>query len=275
MVKARHLPALLLGLLLVGCPPDTPTQPPSSGAGGGGQTTSESPPTPGPTTETGAPEAAAEEVWAVIPAPMQEAIYPMLQPAATWPAPSALAPVAEVPAERRPDPGKVRALEELVKFIVRPDLVPRDFEAALGVDAQGRTFVRLGKDKTQGSASLDVRRVPDDPKFDFPVFVMTIDDPAPGAQSFERLKRRVRNVVAPALAEELERRGDKFEPLPAVNGEAGVAGLAFLDRSGYGGQFPYLYAFGTEKHLLVLLQEVPHMSLDGKAPAPPPEERPR
>src|SRR5690606_6105581 len=153
---------------------------------------------------------------------------------------------------------------------------PKDLDAAIGVDAQGRTFMRLGKDKTQGSASLDVRRAADNPRFDFPVFVMTIDDPASGAQTLDRLKRRVRNVVAPALAEELQRPKHGLEAHPQVNGEEGVAAMALLDRSGFGGQFPYLYAFGTEEHLLVLLQEVPHMSLESNDPrGPRDEEQPR
>lgn len=273
MRTPRSLPALLLGLLLLtGCPPDTPTPPPTGG-GGGGQppaTTTEAA-GPGPaSTEAATPAAAAEAPWTVIASPrVRDEIYPMLQAADTWPAPSALQPLAEVPAERRPDPDKVRVLKDLVQFVVHPDLRPKDLDAAVGVDAQGRTFLRLGKDKTQGSASLDVRRAADDPKFDRPVFVMTIDDPASGAQTLERLKRRVRNVVAPALAKELDAPKHDLEAHPQVQGEDGVAAMAMLDRDGYGGQFPYLYAYGTDKHLLVLLQEVPHMSLgedDGQGP---------
>lgn len=271
MRTPSSLSALLLGLLLLtGCPPDTPTPPPPGGGGGKGQ-----PPVSteaGDQTPTGAPTPAgeAEAPWTVIPsAKVRDEIYPMLQPAETWPAPSALKPLAEVPEDRRPDPSTVRALKELVQFVVHPDLRPKDLDAAIGVDAQGRTFMRLGKEKAQGSASLDVRRAADDPKFDRPVFVMTIDDPASGAQTLDRLKRRVRNVVAPELAKELDTPKHALEAHPQVAGEDGVAAMALLDRSGYGGQFPYLYAYGTDKHLLVLLQEVPHMSLgsdDGQGP---------
>lgn len=271
MRTPRSLPALLLGLLLLtGCPPDAPTPPPPGGGGGKPPATTEGGgEAPPPATETTTP-ADADAPWTVIPsAKVREEIYPMLQPAETWPAPSALTPVAEVPEERRPDPSKVRVLKELVQFVVHPDLRPKDLDAAIGVDAQGRTFMRLGKEKAQGSASLDVRRAADDPKFDRPVFVMTIDDPAAGAQTLERLRRRVKNVVAPDLAKELEAPKHELEAHPQVSGEDGVAAMAMLDRNGYGGQFPYLYAFGTDKHLLVLLQEVPHMSLgtdDGQGP---------
>lgn len=272
MRTLRRLPALLLALLLAGCPPDAPTPPPPGGGGAQPPATTEAgggeqPPA---STEAATPAGDATTPWKVIPSDeVREEIYPMLQAAETWPAPAALTPLAEVPAERRPDAAKVKALEELVKFLVHPDLRPKDMGAAVGVDAQGRTFMRLGKDKAQGSASLDVRREADDPRFDFPVFVMTIDDPAAGAQTLERLQRRVRNVVAPDLAKELSTAKHGLEAHPQVNGEGGVAGMALLDRSGFGGQFPYLYAFGTDTHLLVLLQEVPHMSLgddDGQGP---------
>lgn len=261
----KLLPALLLGLTLIGCPPDAPTPTgggktpqvatDGSGTATDGQTTTE----PGATQPAGA-----EAPWTVFASPeVKQEIYPMLQPAETWPAPTALKPIADVPEDKRPDPSKVKALKDLVLFLVHPDLRPKDMDAAIGVDAQGRTFMRLGKDKAQGSASLDVRRVADDPKFDFPVFAMTLDDPASGAQTLERLQRRVKNVVTPDLGKEMsvERFALQAQPNPKVNNEQGVAAMAMLDRDGFGGQFRYLYAWGTDKHLLVLLQEVPHMSL--------------
>lgn len=262
----KLVPALLLGLTLIGCPPDAPTggsgkTPPPATDGSGtppadGQTTTE----PGGTQPAGG----AEAPWTVIASPeVKQEIYPMLQPAETWPAPAALKPIADVPEDKRPDPSKVKALKDLVLFLVHPDLRPKDMDAAIGVDAQGRTFMRLGKEKAQGSASLDVRRVADDPKFDFPVFAMTLDDPAAGAQTLERLQRRVKNVVTPDLGKEMsvEKFALQAQPNPKVNNEQGVAAMAMLDRDGFGGQFRYLYAWGTDKHLLVLLQEVPHMSL--------------
>ena len=71
-------------------------------------------------------------------------------------------------------------------------------------------------------------------------------------------------VVTPDLGKELSVEKHALQPPPnnpKVNNEQGVAAMALLDRNGFGGQFPYLYAWGTDKHLLVLLQEVPHMSL--------------
>lgn len=270
----KLLPALLLGLLLVGCPPDTPVTPPNSGGTGTTPTPTDGTGTPTPTTDTATDTAPAggEAPWTVIASPEVKAeIYPMLQAADTWPAPAALKPIADVPADKQPDPSKVKALKDLVLFLVHPDLRPKDMDAAIGVDAQGRTFMRLGKEKAQGSASLDVRRAADDPKFDFPVFAMTLDDPAAGAQTLERLQRRVKNVLTPDLGKELsvEKHALQAQPNPKTNNEQGVAAMAMLDRNGFGGQFPYLYAWGTDKHLLILLQEVPHMSLGtdgGQAP---------
>jgi hypothetical protein len=262
----KLVPALLLGLILIGCPPEAPPggsgkAPPPATDGSG------TPPADGQTTTEPVgtqPAAGAEAPWTVIASPeVKQEIYPMLQPAETWPAPAALKPIADVPEDKRPDPSKVKALKDLVLFLVHPDLRPKDLDAAIGVDAQGRTFMRLGKEKAQGSASLDVRRVADDPKFDFPVFAMTLDDPASGAQTLERLQRRVKNVVTPDLGKEMsvEKFALQAQPNPKVNNEQGVAAMAMLDRDGFGGQFRYLYAWGTDKHLLVLLQEVPHMSL--------------
>lgn len=267
----KLLPALLLGLALIGCPPDAPVSPTGGGAGKAPAGGTETP----TTTESGGSQpaaGAAEAPWTVIASPeVRQEIYPMLQAADTWPAPAALKPIADVPADKRPDPTKVQALKDLVLFLVHPDLRPKDMDAAIGVDAQGRTFMRLGKEKAQGSASLDVRRSADDPKFDHPVFAMTLDDPASGAQTLERLQRRVKNVVTPELGKELsvQKHALEAQPNPKVNNEQGVAAMALLDRDGFGGQFPYLYAWGTDKHLLVLLQEVPHMSLGtdgGQAP---------
>ncbi|MBX3468633.1 MAG: hypothetical protein KF878_17300 [Planctomycetes bacterium] len=264
----RALPALLLTLSLTACPSDgPPPTPPGTGSGGGTPPAGQGGADPGrpddaPAAQPGGGDAA--ESWQVIASPaVKEEIYPMLQAADTWPAPAGLKAVGEVPAERRPDPSKVRALKELVAFVVHPDLRPRDMDAAIGVDAQGRTFMRLGKDRTRGSASVDVRRRVDDVKFDHPVFAITIEDPSDGGQSLDRLKRRVRQVVAPELAREMEAPKHELVAHPKVNGEQGVAAMAMLDRQGFGGQFPYLYAFGSDKHLLVLLQEVPHMSLGG------------
>ena len=44
-----------------------------------------------------------------------------------------------------------------------------------------------------------------------------------------------------------------------VKGGARIAGLALMNRNGYGMQFPYVYAFAGDEHLMVVFQEVPHM----------------
>lgn len=276
MRTTRHLPALLLPLLLLGCP-ETPQGGGGSGTGGGKG--------PAPTTEGGGAggggaggttEAAgagggdATTPWTVIPAgETRQKLYPMLQNADVWPAPAGLKPVADVPAEKRPDPAKVQILKDLVQLLVHPDLRPKDMDAAIGVDEQGRTFMRLGKEKAKGTATLDVTPGGElAPGFQPPpVFAMSLDDPSSGKQTIEALRRRVNNVVSPDLGKELKTR--ELQPKPDAAGDAGVAAMARLDRGGFGGQFPLLYAWGTDKHLLVLLQEVPHHSLDPKA-APTP-----
>lgn len=273
------LAVLSLALLLAGCPPpaQNPTNPSATdGKGGGGQPATDGKGGGGgggdAPTEAAAPAA---PPWEVVPAAQTETIYPMLQEARTWPAPTALRAPADLPEEKRPSAEKVRQLKLLVERVVSPELRPKDFDAAVGVDEKGRTFVRLGKEKAVGSASMEVRRVPEDKKFDFPVFTIVVeDDPPQGDQTLDRLKRRVRAVVVPGLGKEMDReeKGDTPYALvasPAVNGKDGVAAMAMLDRSGFGAQFPYLYAYGTAKHLLITVQEVPHMSLDGKAPLPP------
>lgn len=271
------LAVLSLALLLGGCPP--PAQqgggtPPAGtdGKGGGGNP----PATDGKGGGDAPTEAApAAPPWEVVPPAQTETIYPMLQEARSWPAPTALKAPADLPEDKRPSPEKVRQLQVLVERVIAPDLRPKDFDAAVGVDEKGRTFVRLGKEKAVGSASIDVRRVPDDKKFDFPVFTVVVeDDPPQGDQTLDRLKRRVRAVVVPALGKELDREEKGETPYalaahPSVNSKDGVAAMAQLDRSGFGAQFPWLYAYGTAKHLLLTFQETQHMSLDGKAPLPP------
>lgn len=274
MRSCSFLP-LLLSLTLLGCPGDPPPQPGGGGGGGSGKTNTTEPTTttggggPATPTESGGGGSTAAP-WTVLPSrQVKDEIYPMLQAAETWPAPTALTPISELPAERQPDPSKVRVLKELVQFVVHPDLRPRDLDAAVGVDAQGRTFIRLGKERAQGSASMDVRTPATDPKFDFPVFTIVLDDPSQGVTTLDSLKHRVKNAVAPDLSKEMKD-GHELEAHPQVNGgEKGVAAMAMLDRSGYGGQFPYLYAYGTGKHLVITLQEVPHMSLGSDGGQPP------
>lgn len=265
----RHpLPCLLLALLLLtGCPdPPTPTPP----APNGGQASPTDPTGPGDAAANpgdpapagpadGAPAAVA--AWTVIPSSSREAIYPMLQVAATWPAPEGLRAPSAAPAAQQPSATRVRLLKELVGQVVAERLRPNDMDSALGLDGEGRLFLKLGEGKASGSASLEVKPAGLPPERDFPVLELVLADPRPGPRSLEDLRRRVAAVLVPGLAAELKREGHALEAHPQLATDAEVAAMAELDRQGFGAQFPYLYAYATDQHLVVLLQEVPHRSM--------------
>ena len=211
----------------------------------------------------GGPEGPPPPAWKTIPDELlaDEHFYPMLKPLAEWPDPAGLKQPAEVAEAKRPSALEVRQLKELVELCVHPDLIPKDLDKALGVDAEGRLFLRLGQGKASGSASLDTLA----PGSKYPVFAMTLKLAAKGPHSIESLTKRVARVVKPAVMKEIERNKDtRFAASPRVKGDARAAGLALLDRAGaIGTQFPYVYAFGDDEHVVVLLQEVPHMSSGG------------
>ena len=219
-----------------------------TGEQGGGKQDEGSPPPP---------------AWKTIPDELvaDEHFYPMLKPLAAWPDPLGLKQPESLPEAKRPSAIEVRQLKELVELCVHPDLIPKDLDAALGVDADGRLFARLGKGKTTGSASLDTR----DPASKFPVFAVTLKLAAKGPHSIDSLTKRVARVVKPGLMKEIDRSAEtRFAASPRVKGSERAAGLALLDRAGeIGTQFPYVYAFGDDEHVVVLLQEVPHMSAGG------------
>ncbi len=267
MPHLRACTLLLLSLALAGCPdPTPPTPPPGGGAAAGGQEgNGGGGAPPGDAGDGGGAKPPAGDGdggdgggppdWQVIPAAQQEAIYPVLQPLAEWPDPTGLRALSELEAGAAPDPIERQLLEQLVALIVHPDLRPSDFDAALGVDPQGRLFVKLGRSKPIGSASLEV-------KLDngYPVFGLVVRDGEEGT-SLERLLARAAALVVPDLGRELTGPEAKVHPSPQVNGPRGVAALAMLDRSGaFGIQFPYLYVYASGPHVAVLLQEVPHES---------------
>ena len=279
MLAKRSLAALLVTsvLLLSGCPEPAPKPP---GGGGSGKAPAgqpaDGPEAPPPADGqgasgrgdgggNGAPEGAAAAGdapadWQVISSEVQgKDLYPMLLPLATWPAPAGLRAIEQVPADQRPDRMRVRLLKELVTLVVHEDLRPRDLDAALGVDDAGRLFLRLGRSKAEGSASLEVG--PEEGRRKFPILALTLAQKAEGPQTLDQLRARVAKVVVPELAQELTREKHRLEAHPQVQGST-TAGMAMLDRAGFGAQFPYLYAYATNEHLTVLLQEVPHASLD-------------
>lgn len=198
--------------------------------------------------------------WSTIPADLvaDEDFYPMLKSTASWPDPAGLVAPNSVAKSKRPPPVKVRVLRELVELCVHKDYQPKDMDAALGLDGEGRLFARLGKGKASGSASLDTH--PKDSRY--PVFAMTFKLSSKGPHTLATLSKRVREVVNPGLMQEIERTKDsRFAASPRVKGTERVAALALLAPSGaFGTQFPYVYAYLSDDHLVVLLQEVPHMS---------------
>ncbi len=270
VLRGLLLSAALLCATLTGCPP------PAGPTPGGGPTGPNRPvPTDGsapgtdaaPPATDAAPPAGGDAPWTVIAPEKLERVYPMLQEARSWPAPAALKAPKDVAEAQRPTPERVAMLLDLVKKVVKPDLLPRDLEAAVGVDERGRTFVRLGKDKAVGSASLDVRAVPTDKRFDFPVLALTVEDARKGPQTLQLLAQRVQDVLVEGMvremnAEEGGKRPHALEASPQAADADGFAALATLDPAGFGTQFRYVYAWGTDKHLLIVLQEVPHMNLN-------------
>lgn len=274
VMRWLQLALVVFSLSALGCPQPTPgktAQPAASPGESPAAKTGEEPTQPGDPSETpagtpgeiGGPVADAPPAWRTIPTELveDENFYPMLKPLASWPDPVGLAQPASLPEAQRPPAVKIRLLKELVELCVHPDLVPKDLDAALGVDAQGRLFARLGRGKTSGSASLDTTAEGSK----YPVFAVTLKLPAKGPHSVDALSKRVARVVAPALMKEIERNDQtRFAASPRVSGDQRAAGLALLDRGGaFGTQFPYVYAFGDDEHVVVLLQEVPHMSADG------------
>ncbi|HBP18986.1 MAG TPA: hypothetical protein DEA08_14520 [Planctomycetes bacterium] len=250
----RTWPALLLlSALTLGCP--QPSQP--SGKGG------EQPAASTPADAGDAGEGAGSEApaWKVIPAELteDEHFYPILRATAEWPDPTSLRPLSKVPEDKQPKEVRQRVLREIVELVVNDELRPQDSKAALGLDGKDRLFMQLGKGTSTASASTETK----DPKNPMPVFAMSFKQKAKGPHTIETLRERVARVVSPDLAAELKKEGSRLEPSPRVKGEASAAGMALLDRSGkFGMQFPYLYAYGDDEHLLILLQEVPHMKAD-------------
>ena len=252
----RLWPALLLlSALSTGCP--QPSQP----SGKGGEQPAASTPADAGGGETkGAPSSAAP-AWKVIPAELteDEHFYPILRATAEWPDPKSLRPLSEVPEDQRPKEVRQRVLREIVELVVNDELRPQDSKAALGLDGEDRLFMQLGKGTSTASASTEAK----DPSNPMPVFAMSFKQKAKGPHTIETLRERVARVLSPDLAAELRKEGSRLEPSPRVKGEEVAAGMALLDRSGkYGMQFPYLYAYGDDEHLLILLQEVPHMKAD-------------
>lgn len=262
-----QLGLVVLALTLGGCPQptpgkSTPAQPGATPAASnpGGQPGA----SPGASPTGGGGDAAPPPpAWTTIPEDLvkNEHFYPQLKPTASWPDPTGLTPIAKAPEAQRPQASKVRVLKELVEFCVHPDFVPKDLDAAMGLDEKGRLFVKLGKGKTSGSASMDT--TPEGSKF--PVFAMTFQAPSKGPHDLAGLTKRVARVVKPGLMKEINKdKETKFARSPQVKGDARIAALALLDPSGsFGTQFPYVYAYGGDDHLVVLLQEVPHMSGGG------------
>lgn len=256
----RALPLLLV--LLVGCPdPPAPTdgKPPTNGTADGSTDGA------GDGTADGASDGATDgakpvrlPAWEVIPESIKEDIYPSMHTVTEWPDPAGLVSLKDVEEARRPPPSRTLQLKQLVDALLNPSLHPKDFDEALAMDAHGNLHLRIGRSKTLGSACMDVA-ASDSP---FPLFAVTLLDKADKVHNIKMLRAQVRRTVNEHLASELAQKENMLEGHPKVKGKQ-VAALAFLDRNGYGMQFPYLYAYANGEHLTLVFQEVPHMTEPG------------
>ncbi|RMG16802.1 MAG: hypothetical protein D6731_05290 [Planctomycetota bacterium] len=261
MRTAARSVCVLVVFLAVGCPrpapPPSPAGDPKEGPGSGRDgTEGNGVGRKGGHDGAGAGGASAPGAadWRMIPDELRDAVYPTLQPLASWPAPAALRPFAKLASEERPSGARVRQLEQLVGQIVHPEFRPHDFEAALGTDASGRLHVRLGRQRSRGSASAEV--APEGSPFSLFAFAVEWGDPV---TDLAALRAAVAEVVAPPLARELAREEHRLVAHPVVRQGGHLAAMAMLDRAGFGMQFPYLYAYAGEGRLLVVCQEVPHL----------------
>src|SRR5690606_18327852 len=131
------------------------------------------------------------------------------------------------------DPNELRDLTFVVEKVLDKAWRPTDPRAAAGVDARGRLFLKLGRGKTEGSASLSTHHPTERP----PTFCFALETGKPAATTIEELRAQVAAVVAEPLAEELSKAKHRLEPHPK---QIPGVGLAFLDRNGFGQRFPYL-----------------------------------
>jgi hypothetical protein len=257
---------LLLGLsllVLCGCPPDPATKSPAKS-----EVPGKSGPAAGPGGGAGGDDPQPQDpvAWTVIDQAAFDAMavddcaWPILEPMASVPSPASLQPVSEVPEAQRPGPSKILALRQLVSNVVAEHLRPADFDAALGVDARGRTYVKLGRDGRQGTATVDSHL-----DQDAPVFTIVINQE--GLTTTDALRQRVAEIVVDDLADALKLDRHRIQAHPKVS----YAGNASLrdDPSGFGVQFPWLHAFVSADKVVVILVEAPHMSLDPSAPTNP------
>jgi len=253
----------LLAALLVGCPePEHPGPEGAAGGDGGGDADGDGAGEDGGVGDDGAGGDAGEETWAVIP-PDAELITDeklgwgaTLGPATTWPAPASLTPVGELAAAEEPEDVRVRLLEEQVAFLIKEDLRPKDPSAAAAVDAEGRLHMKLGRGKAIGSATIEIGE-------DY--FMAVVQTDREQAKTLEELKELVGEVLVPELAAEIASEQAGLAQHPTYKGEYPFAANAMLERSGpFGMQFPYAYVVSGEGEVLVILQEVPHRSLEGE-----------
>lgn len=271
MRRCVSLLGLVLSFALLGCPPDAPdTKSPASGGaktgsddvgeGSGGQTGGQA------GGETGGGEGPRATPWTVIPQEDLEAMaeegreWPMLEPVTRWPAPAGLRAISEVPEAQRPDETAQRLLADMTRLLISEEFHPRDFTAALGVDAQGRTFLRLGNNRTEGTATLESHG--DGFK---PVFSVVFDHP--GQKTLESVRDRVNRVVVRELAASLSRDAHALQSHPNVP-NAALSNLR-NDPNGFGVQFPWVWVYGGEDKILLVFMEEPHMSLDPNASPTP------
>jgi hypothetical protein len=175
--------------------------------------------------------------------------WDLLSDVASWPDPAGLAPLGATPSEAAPSSERRRAVVSLAGTVLDRDLLPPDPDEALGVDAEGRLHLRLSRRDLSGSASAESH-----PQRGFPVLTLAFKTGQRAASSIAELRQQVADVLNDELRAELSREACSLDPHEGLPN----AGLAQLDQeTGYGAQFPFLYAYSGRGTLLLVFQELP------------------
>ena len=207
-------------------------------------------------------------------------LSPILKDVARWPEFGVQLPLPETTDERYPSRKAFDDLDYLVGAWLNASLRRGEFGLSCGFDDDGHLTARLGTTEQEWADSAPARAEykKAHPKFIEPVRVegfacATRHGSMPtfsfalgwargmGALDAAALLARLRLVVPPALFDELMAPASTPEKHPSVNSPSGYAATAFLDRSGHGNIFPYLYLYASPDRLVGVFQQVPHVSL--------------
>lgn len=229
--------AIAWGLVaLAGCsstPEPSPTTDP-------GPSTPTADPGPSPT-ESPVPEPTSVQVIA---AASKDLVQPTLQLCASWPSAAAL---------REPSPGEVSDTRQEILYNQAKRMfgLPVDESGAgLRLDADGRLYLIAGEGLVSAELGTDA----------FPMVSALV--PRSGAVPTETAG--LPELVAGLLSEAAGQDTSNWALHPKVRGESGdVCATAPVARDGLGMQFPYVYAYASESHLLVVFQQAPETNMGG------------